>query len=185
MATREKHRRIDSAKRKGRAAKGAFVFEPRPDVIYMTEEGRESLEMELRRLLSRERQHVLAEIRESRQLGGFLEDTDYDDAKKEQALIEGRIQELQEILRIARVVPKKYVPVDKIGFGTIVELEDLDTQKHTVYQIVGPFEADPIKGRISYESPLGESLMGKRVGDIVEVKAPIGLRRYKVIALRR
>ncbi|MFA4044453.1 MAG: hypothetical protein HZRFUVUK_001240 [Candidatus Fervidibacterota bacterium] len=183
MATKEKRRKGATSK-VGRKEE-AFEFEIRPDVIYMTEEGKERLEEELRRLLSKDWQHVLAEIRESRSLGKFLEDSDYDDAKKEQAFIEGRIQELQEILKLVRVVPRKYVPVNKVGFGTIVELEDLDTQKHIVYQIVGPFEADPLKGRISYESPLGETLMGKKAGDIVEVKVPAGIRRYKIISLRK
>lgn len=169
-----------------RSRKGeVFEFEPSPKVIYMTEEGKGRLEEELRKLLSHERARVLADIRESRRMGEFIEDSDYDDAKKEQALLEGRIQELQEILRLVRVVPKRYVPTNKVGFGTIVELEDLDTQKRVTYQIVGPFEADPLKGRISYESPLGEHLMGKRIGDIVEVRVPVGLKRYKVVALRR
>ncbi|MCS7253363.1 MAG: transcription elongation factor GreA [Armatimonadota bacterium] len=174
-----------SLERRKRRREEVFKFEPSPEVIYMTEEGKESLEGELHKLLSHDRKHVLADIRESRRMGEFIEDSDYDDAKKEQALIEGRIQELQEILRLVRVVPKRYVPTDRVGFGTIVELEDLDTQKRVTYQIVGPFEADPLKGRISYESPLGERLMGKRVGDIVEVRVPVGLKRYKVVALGR
>lgn len=174
MPTKQKRRR-----------KPKWTFEPRPDVIYMTEEGKQKLEDELRRLLSQERQQVLAEIRESRRMGEFIEDSDYDDAKKEQALIEGRIQELQEILRLVEVVPKDYIPTDKVGFGSIVELEDMQSRKRMSYQIVGPFEADPIAGRISYESPLGEQLVGCKVGDVVKVRAPVGMREYKVVNIRK
>ncbi len=183
MAANGKSQRLPGKRRSDK--REVFEFEPSPEVIYMTEEGKERLEEELRKLLSHDRMRVLADIRESRRMGEFIEDSDYDDAKKEQALLEGRIQELQEILRLVRVVPKRYVPTSKVGFGTIVELEDLDTQKRVTYQIVGPFEADPLKGRISYESPLGERLMGKRIGDVVEVRVPAGLKRYKVVALRR
>lgn len=148
--------------------------------ILITEEGKKALEEELRRLLERERKEVLEHIRESRKVGEFMEDTDYDDAKKEQAFIQGRIEELQQILRIVKVVPKSKIPTNKVGFGSVVELTNLTTGRQVKYRIVGPFEANPLEGKISYQSPLGEALMDKRVGDVVEVKAPVGVTRYRV-----
>ncbi|MCS7264496.1 MAG: transcription elongation factor GreA [Armatimonadetes bacterium] len=148
--------------------------------ILITEEGKKALEEELRRLLERERKEVLEHIRESRKVGEFMEDTDYDDAKKEQAFIQGRIEELQQILRIVKVVPKNKIPTNKVGFGSVVDLTNLSTGRQVTYRIVGPFEANPLEGKISYQSPLGEALMDKRVGDVVEVRAPAGIIRYRV-----
>jgi transcription elongation factor GreA len=155
------------------------------EFILITEEGKRALEEELRRLLERERKEVLEHIRESRKMGEFMEDTDYDDAKKEQAFIQGRIEELQQILKMVKVVPKSKIPTSKVGFGSVVELTNLSTGRQVTYRIVGPFEANPLEGKISYQSPLGEALMDKRVGDIVEVRAPAGVTRYKIEKISR
>lgn len=155
------------------------------DIILITEEGKKVLEEELKRLLERERKEVLEHIRESRKVGEFMEDTDYDDAKKEQAFIQGRIEELQQILKIVKVVPKSKVPTNKVGFGSIVELTNLKTGQKVSYRIVGPFEANPLEGKISYQSPLGTALMDKRVGEVVEVKAPAGVTRYRIEKISR
>lgn len=155
------------------------------DIILITEEGKKALEDELKRLLERERKEVLEHIRESRKVGEFLEDTDYDDAKKEQAFIQGRIEELQQILKIVKVVPKSKVPTNKVGFGSIVELTNLKTGQKVSYRIVGPFEANPLEGKISYQSPLGTALMDKRVGEVVEVKAPAGVIQYRIEKISR
>lgn len=160
-------------------------FEEEEEAILITEEGKRALEAELKRLLERERKEVLEHIRESRKVGEFLENTDYDDAKKEQAFIQGRIEELQQILRIVKVVPKSKIPTNKVGFGSIVELTNLATGRQVTYRIVGPFEANPLEGKISYQSPLGEALLDKRVGDIVEVRAPAGVTKYRVEKISR
>ncbi|MFN3422567.1 MAG: hypothetical protein ACK40X_12680, partial [Armatimonadota bacterium] len=102
------------AQQKPKATEKQFEEE---EFILITEEGKKALEAELKRLLERERKEVLEHIRESRKVGEFLEDTDYDDAKKEQAFIQGRIEELQQILRIVKVVPKSKIPTNKVGFG--------------------------------------------------------------------
>ncbi len=169
------------AQPKPKAAEEQFEEE----VILITEEGKKALEAELKRLLERERKEVLEHIRESRKIGEFLEDTDYDDAKKEQAFIQGRIEELQQILKIVKVVPRSKIPTNKVGFGSIVELTNLSTGRQVTYRIVGPFEANPLEGKISYQSPLGEALLDKRVGDIVEVKAPAGVTKYRVEKISR
>lgn len=155
------------------------------EAILITEEGKRALEEELQRLLERERKEVLEQIREARKVGEFLEDTDYNDAKKEQAFLQGRIEELQQFLKLVQVVPKRKIPTKYVGFGSVVELTNLKTGKRVTYRIVGPFEADPLKGKVSYQSPLGEALMGKRIGDTVEVHAPAGITRYRVEKIRR
>lgn len=160
-------------------------FDEQENIILMTEEGKKALEEELRRLLERERKEVLEHIRESRKIGEFTEDTDYNDAKKEQAFIQGRIEELQQLLKMVRVVPKNKVPTNKVGFGSIVELTNLVTGRRVTYRIVGPFEANPLEGKISYQSPLGESLMNKKIGDTVEVRAPAGITRYYIESISR
>ncbi len=170
------------AQQKPKATEKQFEEE---EVILITEEGKKALEAELKRLLERERKEVLEHIRESRKVGEFLENTDYDDAKKEQAFIQGRIEELQQILRIVKVVPKSKIPTNKVGFGSIVELTNLATGRQVTYRIVGPFEANPLEGKISYQSPLGEALLDKRVGDIVEVRAPAGVTKYRVEKISR
>ncbi|MFN4180788.1 MAG: transcription elongation factor GreA [Armatimonadota bacterium] len=170
------------AQQKPKATEKRFEEE---EAILITEEGKKALEAELKRLLERERKEVLEHIRESRKVGEFLENTDYDDAKKEQAFIQGRIEELQQILRIVKVVPKSKIPTNKVGFGSIVELTNLATGRQVTYRIVGPFEANPLEGKISYQSPLGEALLDKRVGDIVEVRAPAGVTKYRVEKISR
>ncbi|MFA0750964.1 MAG: hypothetical protein SLRJCFUN_001367 [Candidatus Fervidibacter sp.] len=165
------------------SAEEQFEFEE--EGILITEEGKRALEAELQRLLERERKEVLEHIRESRKIGEFMEDTDYDDAKKEQAFIQGRIEELQQVLKMVRVVPKSKIPTSKVGFGSVVELTNLATGKRVTYRIVGPFEANPLEGKVSYQSPLGEALMEKKVGDIVEVRAPAGIVRYRVEKISR
>lgn len=159
--------------------------EPEEEFILITVEGKKALEEELKRLLERERKEVLQHIRESRKMGEFMEDTDYDNAKKEQAFIQGRIEELLQILKMVKVVPKNKIPTNKVGFGSVVELINLSAGKQVTYRIVGPFEANPLEGKISYQSPLGEALMDKRVGDIVEVRTPAGVMRYKIAKISR
>ncbi|MCS7224999.1 MAG: GreA/GreB family elongation factor, partial [Armatimonadetes bacterium] len=118
-------------------------------------------------------------------IGEFMEDTDYDDAKKEQAFLQGRIEELQQALKIVRVVPRSKTPTDRVGFGSVVELTNLATSKRVVYRIVGPFEANPLEGKISYQSPVGEGLLDKRPGDTVEIRTPAGISRYRVEKISR
>jgi transcription elongation factor GreA len=86
---------------------------------------------------------------------------------------------------MVKVVPKSKIPTSKVGFGSVVELTNLSTGRQVTYLFVGPFEANPLEVKISYKSPLGEALMDKRVGDIVEVKAPAGVTRYKIERISR
>ena len=158
---------------------------PEADVIYMTEAGKQSLQQELDHLLKHDRKQVLDDIRKSRNVGEVVENSGYEDAKREQQLIDGRIDEIQQILQIARVVRKRTVPTDHAGIGSIVELHDLKRRRKLHYQLVGPFEADPENAKVSYASPIGKALWGKKVGERVEVQAPSGLLRYRIENIKK
>jgi transcription elongation factor GreA len=127
---------------------------------------------------------VSQNIKTARGYGDLSENFEYHEAKREQGFVQGRIMELKMILPTAHVVEEKDIPTDRVGFGSLVRLKDLDYEDELEYAIVGPLEADVEKDRISYESPLGQALMGKGVGEEVEVKGPTGVTsRFEVIAL--
>lgn len=149
------------------------------DKIPMLAEGYEILKQELKRLKTEERQSVIEEIEVARGHGDIAENSEYHAAKERQSLLEARIGELEDMLARADVVDPKKFSGDRVMFGATVTLKDEDGKKK-VYQIVGIFEADVKKGRISYSSPLGAALIGKRVGDDVEVHTPSGEKYYEV-----
>jgi len=152
------------------------------DGMMMTREGYEQVKAELDHLKGVHRKEVAERIRESKQFGEFLENSEYEEAKAEQAYVEGRILELQHILQNAVVVdgPQKG---DKIGLGSVVRLLDERTGKEVEYRIVGPVEADPSNHRISYQSPVGQALMERGAGEQVEVQAPNGSNKYRVLSV--
>jgi transcription elongation factor GreA len=148
--------------------------------IVMTREGYEALTKELERLKVVGRKAVAERIRDSKQFGEFLENSEYEEAKSEQAVVEGRILELQRILQNAVVVDKPSGQARTVGVGSLVTLRDIKSRKEVQYRIVSPVEADPTNGRISYESPVGRAIMGASVGDKVQVMAPNGTTGYVV-----
>lgn len=151
--------------------------------LLITREGFEQLREELERLKSVQRKEVAERIRESKQFGEFLENSEYEEAKAEQAFVEGRIIELQRILQNAVVVEDPAKNADSVGVGSRVRLKDTNTGREVEYLIVGPVEADPAQNKISYQSPLGEAVYGKRQGDVVEVHAPAGDTKYVIVSL--
>lgn len=156
--------------------------------IVLTPAGLKKVEDELERLQTKQRVEVAGRIRESKQYGDVSEiggNSEYEEAKQEQAFVEGQILELKKILSSARVVNPEDVPTDVVGVGTVVTVRDLETHEEWPYSIVGPVEADPEEDRISYESPVGSALLGARVGDIVEVTAPVGVLRYKILDISK
>jgi transcription elongation factor GreA len=154
--------------------------------IILTRAGLKKVEDELEHLQTHHRREVADRIRESRQYGDLAEmggNAEYEEAKAEQAFIEGRILELKKILSNARILDESDVPTDQVGIGSTVTVRDLETEAEWDWEIVGPVEADPEEDRISYESPVGQALVGKRPGDEVQVLAPVGIRRYKIVGL--
>jgi transcription elongation factor GreA len=153
--------------------------------ILLTETGLKKIEHELEQLRSVHRKRVADRIRDSKQFGEFSENSEYEDAKTEQAFVEGRIEELKQVLMHAQVIDESEVMTDLVGVGAIVKVCDLETNDEWEFTIVGSIEANPAEDKISNESPVGESLMGRKVGETVEVDIPAGLARYKIVSIRK
>ena len=152
--------------------------------IPITKRGAEMLKEELHRLKTVERPAVIAAIAEARAQGDLSENADYDAAKDRQGFIEGRIQEIDGKLSVARVIdPSAVDGGGKVVFGATVELEDEESGDMVKYQIVGEDEADLKRGLINISSPIARALIGKEEGDTAEVHAPGGIRRYEVVAV--
>lgn len=153
--------------------------------IILTAGGLRKIESELEQLRTIHRKRVADRIRDSKQFGEFSENAEYEDAKIEQAFVEGRIEELKNILANAHVIEEDEVMTDEVGVGSIVKVKDLETNDEWEYHIVGPVEADPADDKISNESPIGESLIGRRTGDRVQVEIPAGIARYEITDIRK
>jgi transcription elongation factor GreA len=153
---------------------------PRPEPTYMAPSGLERLEAELGELHDVQRPAVVARIKAARELGDLRENADYEAARREQSFIEGRIQAIEAILRNAHVVDDATVHEVIIGSTVVLERDGESIE----YRIVGSSEANPAEGRISYVSPIGRALLGRRAGDDVVVKAPAGDRHYRVAEVR-
>jgi transcription elongation factor GreA len=148
----------------------------------MTKNGATLLEQELDKLKTMDRPEVIKAIAEARSHGDLSENAEYDAAKNKQAFIEGRIAELEAKLSLAQIIDPLQIDSDgKIIFGAFVNLIDLETDKEIKYQIVGDDEANLKLGKISINSPVAKSLIGKEIGNIVEVKAPGGIKEYEII----
>lgn len=150
----------------------------------MTGPGLVRLETELRQLRSEERPAVIRAIAEARSHGDLSENAEYHAARERQSFIEGRIQELEEIISAAEVINPASLSGENVKFGAHVKLVDEETEKESSYQIVGVHEADIKLGLLSISSPLAKSLIGKKKGDTVSVPAPGGDRSYEIIAVR-
>lgn len=153
------------------------------DKIPMTPEGFAQLEEELKRLKTEERPAVIRAIAEAREHGDLSENAEYHAARERQSFIEGRVVELESIISHAEVIDATKLSGDTVRFGATVKLADEDTDEETDYKIVGSHEADIAKGRLSVTSPLGKALIGKTIGDSVEVTTPRGSKSYEVVAV--
>lgn len=153
--------------------------------IPLTVNGAEKLRLELHRLKTVDRPSVIAAIAEARSHGDISENAEYEAAKERQGFIEGRIIEVEGALANAQVInPAEIDGGGRVVFGATVEIEDLANGGTVVYQIVGDDEADIKQSKISVSSPIGRALIGKSVGDAVEVKAPGGLREFEILGVR-
>ncbi|NMB25689.1 MAG: transcription elongation factor GreA [Firmicutes bacterium] len=151
--------------------------------VLLTKEGLSRLEDELEHLKTVKRREVAARIKQALAFGDISENAEYDDAKNEQAFIEGRIITLEKMLRNARVISEEDIQLESVGLGSRVKLKDLEYEDEFEYVIVSSAEADPGDAKISNESPVGEALLGKKAGDTVEVEVPAGIVRYQVLAI--
>ena len=150
----------------------------------MTAGGLAPLQDELKRLKSKERPAVIKAIAEAREHGDLSENAEYHAAKERQGFIEGRIQELEDVISRADVIDVSKLSGSVVMFGATVCFADEDTDEETTYQIVGPYEADLDKKRISVHSPIARALIGKTIGDTTEVRAPGGVKSYEIIDVK-
>jgi transcription elongation factor GreA len=148
--------------------------------IPITLRGKQKLEEELKRLFQQERPAVIKAIEAAREMGDLSENADYDAAKERQGWIEARIQEIQGRIAGAEVIDTSKLKSATVIFGATVELLDVEEDRTVSYQIVGPEEADIQHGRLSLMSPLARALIGKKQGDICEVKAPNSIKEYEI-----
>ena len=153
------------------------------DVI-LTPEGYEKLKQEIDYLTSDKRREVADRIRVAREFGDIAENAEYDDAKNEQALLEHRIATLEERLRNARVLSKKDVAKDVVSVGSKVRLRDIAAKQTFEYRIVGSAEANPTENKLSNESPVGKAIIGRKKGETVEVEAPRGAMKFKILEIK-
>jgi transcription elongation factor GreA len=152
--------------------------------VPMTAEGLGPLQDELKQLKTVDRPGVIKQIAEAREHGDLSENAEYHAARERQSFIEGRISELEDIISRADVIDVSKLTGTTVRFGATVTVADLDTDEETTYQIVGPYEADLKKRKISVQSPLGRALIGKSAGDTAEVTAPGGGKAYEVVKVK-
>jgi transcription elongation factor GreA len=152
--------------------------------LLLTKDGLEKLENELSHLRTVKRKEVAARIKEAISYGDITDNSEYEDAKNEQAFIEGRIITLEKMLRRARLLEKDENSDSQVSLGSTVTIRDLKLKQNYEYTIVSTAEADPTDKKISNESPVGKAILGLTVGEKVEVKAPAGTFNYRIEAIR-
>lgn len=152
--------------------------------IVLTREGKAKLELELEELKTVKRSELAQRLKTAISYGDLKENSEYHSAKDDQAFMETRISQLEKMLKHARVANTDQADLSKVHVGSIVILNDIEVAEQIEYRIVGPAEADVFDNKISYESPLGSSLMGKSVGDIVNVTAPMGIIKYELLEIK-
>ncbi len=152
--------------------------------VILTPEGYEKLKDEIEYLSTAKRRDVAERIRIAREFGDISENAEYDDAKNEQMLLEHRIATLEDRLKAARVIEAGEITSDVVSVGAKVRLKDMDAGETVEYHIVGSAEANPAEKKLSNESPVGRAIIGKKKGEVVEVTAPRGSLKYKILDIK-
>lgn len=153
--------------------------------VILTQDGLKRLEEELENLKSVKRREVAERIKVAIGYGDISENSEYEDAKNEQAFIEGRIITLEKMLRNARIINNDEIDTDIVSIGSIVTVEDLEFGDTMEYTIVGTAESDPMQNKISNESPVGKAILGKKKGATVDVNVPAGVIQYKIVDIKK
>ena len=151
--------------------------------IVLTNEGFQKFEKELEELKSIKRKEVAAKIKVALSFGDLSENSEYEEKKNEQAMIEARIVQLETMLRNVQVINEAEISTDVINIGSVVSIKEVDSDEIETYHIVGSSETNPLDGKISDESPIGKALISHKTGDIVEVETPSGLIKFKIISI--
>ena len=152
--------------------------------VLLTKEGFQKLQQEIEYLSTERRREVAERIKVAREFGDIAENAEYDDAKNEQAMLEHKIAQLEERLLSARVITKKEISKDSVSIGSHVRLRDMQQNKTFEYHIVGSAEANPTENKLSNESPVGKAIMGRKKGEVVEVAAPRGALKFKIMEIK-
>ncbi|MFA6309442.1 MAG: transcription elongation factor GreA [Clostridia bacterium] len=153
--------------------------------VVLTYEGLKKLEGELELLKSAKRREIAERIKQALSFGDISENSEYDDAKNEQAQVEGRIVTIENMLKNAKLIDEDDVSTDLVSIGSKVKLFDVKYNEEVEYHIVGSTETDPVRSKISNESPVGAALIGKKKGNTVEVIIPDGRAKYKILEIRK
>lgn len=153
--------------------------------ILLTQEGYQKLEDELEILKTVRRREVADRIKVAISFGDISENAEYDEAKNEQAQVEERIIKLESMIRRAVIIDESKIDSNVVTIGSIVKVNDMDFEEEVEYIIVGSAEADPYEGKISNESPVGKALLGRTIGDIVDVQVPDGVAKFEILEIRR
>jgi len=153
--------------------------------IMLTLEGLKKLEQKLEHLKTVRRTEVAERIKQAIEFGDISENSEYEDAKNEQAFIEGEIMTLEKMLRNSKIIDEGEIGTDVVGLGCTVKLKDVEFDEELEYTIVGSAEADPTELKISNESPVGQAIIGQKVGSVVEVNVPAGILKYEILDIKR
>ncbi len=151
--------------------------------VLLTDEGLKKLEEELEYLKTQKRQEVAEKIKHARGFGDLSENSEYDEAKDEQAKVELRIVEIEKMLKNAKIIDNEEINLDIVSVGTKLKIYDFDFDEEVSYSVVGSTEADPDSGKISDESPIGRALLGRKVGETVDVDTPGGTIKLKILEI--
>lgn len=154
-------------------------------ITVLTREGEEQLKNELNELRSVRRHDVAEKIKDARSHGDLSENSEYDEAKNEQGIIESRIAEIEATLAHAQIIDDDDISTEVVGIGITVKLYDIEMDEELEFKIVGTKEANINEGKMSDESPIGAALIGHRVGDEVEVETPDGIERFKILEIKK
>lgn len=147
--------------------------------------GYAKLEQDLEHLVTVRRSEVAEKLKEARSFGDLSENAEYDEAKNEQGILEARIAELENILANAVVVDDDNISITEVGVGSIIKIRDIELDEVETLQIVGSTESDPENNKISDESPIGKAAINKKVGDVFEVEAPVGVIKFEVLEISK
>ncbi|MDA8234529.1 MAG: transcription elongation factor GreA [Clostridia bacterium] len=153
--------------------------------VILTLDGLKKLEQELEQHKSVKRREVAERIKQAIEFGDISENSEYEDAKNEQAFIEGRILTLEKMLRNAKLIDDVDIQTDIVSVGATVLIKDMEFDDEIEYTIVGTAEADPINNKISNESPVGKAILGQKIGSTVEVNVPAGILKYKILNIHK
>lgn len=153
--------------------------------VLLTAEGLRQLEEELDLLKGEKRKEIAEKIKVARSYGDLSENSEYDDAKNEQAILEARIATIEATLKVAVIIDENEISDQLVHVGSLVKVENISMGREVEYRIIGSNESNPKENKISDESPVGRALLGKKVGDVVEIEVPAGLMTFKILSVSK